>query len=357
MVAALSAKAEEHLNIFVWSGTISPEVIKEFEQKTGISVTVNQYDSDDTAEAKLLTGEAGFDLMSITLAPYFIRQSKLNLFHRLDWTEIPNAKFMDPDLLSVLKIHNVDLEAGIPYMWGTIGFGFNRQKIEKIFPDGAPTDSLKMLYDPEVVKPLAQCGVYILESPQEVFFTILQYLKSLGALKNLAFTEANLQMAQEQLAKVQPYVAHFESFSDRIIDVLFNEEGCVVQCYSPDCLRAQAEVKAAGKDFEIIYTTPKEGASLWVDMLTIPKNAPNPKNAMKFINFLLDPKIAAENSRQTYQATSVKAALAFLPEEYQKNPHFYPSPDMISKLYIMENLPFRQEKLITRAWYKARLGV
>lgn len=340
------------LNIFVWADSIAPEVIAGFEKETGIHVIYNAFDSNESAEAKLLTGETGYDIISPTLSPYFTRLKDLGLLEPINLALVPNTKNLDPDIIAYLENNKVSLQYGIPYIWGTIGYGYNEEKLKAIFPEGIPNDSLALIYDAENLKRLTQCGVQLLDSPHDVFVTLLYYL---GVPKAEHLPLEALQKAQAHLSSIHPYIDHFEAFADNTTRALVSGDACVVQCWSSQCLAAQIETQKEGKPYKIVYVIPKEGAAVWFDMLAIPKKAPHPDNAAKFINYLLQPKMAAINAEKGYVTPTVKGALQYLPPIMTQEPTFYPDPKKFKDSPMVPNLPFRHEKALTRLWYKAKM--
>src|SRR5262249_8127531 len=151
----------------------------------------------------------------------------------------------------------------------------------------APVDSLDMLFKPELAKQFADCGIAMLDSPADVLEIALHYL---GRSPYSAKKE-DYEAAQTMLMKVRPYIKYFHS--SRYIEDMANGKICLALGWNGDFLTARDRASEAKSGIEIQYRIPKEGTEIWIDNLAIPADAPHPNNALAFINFLLDPQIAA----------------------------------------------------------------
>ena len=125
---------EKVLHVFNWSDYIAEDTIKNFEEKTGIKVTYDVFDSNDVLETRLLAGNSGFDVV-VPSASFLERQIKAGVFQKLDKSQLPNLSNMDPDIMQRVALHDPDNEHSVPYLWGTTGIGYNEAKIKKILGD------------------------------------------------------------------------------------------------------------------------------------------------------------------------------------------------------------------------------
>jgi spermidine/putrescine-binding protein len=342
------------LNVLLWSGNIDPKLIEKFENVTGIQVTVNLMDSDEAIEAKLLSGEAGFDVISPTLSPFYIRQMKLGLYRELTEEDIPNIRRLNPKILKLFGNTSINIKYGIPLSWGSVGFAYNYPKIRQFIQDDPMLlGSWKLLHDPNNIEKLKNCNVLLLDDPLEVFLSLYFYHHKKFDIQN----EKDLGVLTEHLKKIIPFVKKFISASDAIINALVTEKACLVQCFSGEARKAAQLLKQKGKENTIHFVRPTEGYSIFMDMLVVPLSSKNPKNAFKFINFMLDPEHAAQNFKYALQASSVQGYEKYLSKEYTDLIEEFPSHLKGDVFKIQESLSFRQTKKISNAWLRARLNI
>jgi len=328
---------EKVLNVYNWSDYIDPTVLADFTKQTGIKVNYDVFDSNRVLETKLLTGHTNYDVV-VPSAPFLQRQITAGVFQPLDKSKLPNLKNLDPD-----NAHSV------PYMWVTSGPGYNVAKIKERMPD-APVDSLRMVYDPKVVSKFQDCGVSVLDEASEVVGSVLMYLGK----DPRSNSPEDLQAAENVLMSIRPYLRYVHS--SRYIDDLANGETCLALGWSGDIKQARDRARDAGKGVEIDYRIPKEGTIMNFDMLAVPADAPHPQNAFTFINYLLEPEVAAKNSNLVKYANVNTAATPLLADSVKGDPNIYPPPDILAKL--VPEPPRSQEytRLLTRTWTRFKTG-
>jgi putrescine transport system substrate-binding protein len=205
----------------------------------------------------------------------------------------------------------------IPWMWGTIGIGYDVAEIRKRMAD-APVDSLAMVFDPAVVSRFADCGVMLLDSATDVLPAALSYLRRDPDSKN----PEDLTRAAEVVKAVRPYIRKFHS--SEYINALAGGNICLALGFSGDVLQARDRAAQAKDKREIAYAIPSQGAELWIDVVAIPKDAPNPGNAHRFLDFMMEPKVAAASSMLTHYANANIPATALLDKSITENPAIYP---------------------------------
>src|SRR5262249_44089215 len=143
--------------------------------ETGIKVNYDTYDGDETLEAKLMTGHTGYDVVFPTSA-FFARQIKVGLYQKLDKSALPNMNNIDRWILNLLSNQaDPGNQYAAPYNFGTNGYTYNVDMIRKRMKH-APLDSLKLLFDPEVLAKFKDCGVSFLDSPEDVIPLALAYM-------------------------------------------------------------------------------------------------------------------------------------------------------------------------------------
>ncbi len=307
------------VNVYNWTDYIDPAAIKQFEAQTGIRVQYDVYDSLETLEGKLLAGHSGYDVVVPTSEPTFSRLVRDGALLALDKGKVPDAGGEDPALLARVASSDPSNAHGLIYLWGTVGLGANLPRIRALAPD-APTDGWDLLLKPENARRIAPCGITMLDSAIDVIPSVLKYL---GHDPNSTKAE-DLADVERALMAIRPFVRTFASSG--ALEQLASGETCLAFDYSGDVIQAAYRAKAAGQGTEVTYVSPKEGAQLWFDMLAIPKDAPHPENAYRFIAFVLQPRVMAGISNAVHYANAVPASLPTVDASIRDNPNIYPPP-------------------------------
>jgi putrescine transport system substrate-binding protein len=339
----------QSVNVYNWSDYIAEDQLKEFTKQSGIKVNYTTYDSNEILDAKLKTGKTGYDVVVPTASPFFVRQLAANLFHKLDRSKLRNWGNLDPEIMAALAKYDPGNAYGVPWMWGTTGIGYNVAAIRKRMPD-APVDSLRMIFDPTVVSKFRDCGVMLLDSATDVLPSALKYL---GLDPDSKKTE-DLAKAADVVKAIRPFVRKFHS--SEYINALAGGNICLAFGYSGDVFQARDRAEKAKDKQEIAYAIPKEGTLLWIDVIGIPKDAPNLEGAYKFVDFMLDPKVAAASSAVTGYANGNKAATALLDKAISGNPLIYPPADVRAKFYTITAGDADQTRERTRLWTTIKTG-
>lgn len=347
---SVAAQAEEKvLNIYNWSDYIAEDTVAKFEKQTGIKVRYDVYDGNETLEAKLMAGHAGYDIVVPTAFPFLDRQIKAGVYMKLDKSKIPNYKNLDPELMKRVAAADPGNEHAVIWMWGTTGLGYNIKAVEKRIPN-APVSSLDLIFKPENAKKLKDCGITMLDSPTDIVPIVLNYLH----IDPNSQKPEDLEKAKELLLSIRPYVKYFHS--SQYINDLANGDVCVSLGWSGDVFQAAARAEEAKNGVEIQYSIPKEGTMIWFDNMAIPADAPHPEYALAWINFNLRPEIAAANSNYVAYANPVPAAKEFMDEAVRDNPAIYPSKEVMDKLFAVPTKAETFNRLQTRAWTTVRTG-
>ncbi|WP_395383850.1 extracellular solute-binding protein [Mesorhizobium sp. UC22_110] len=324
-----------------------PDTISKFEKETGIKVSYDLFDSNDMVETKILTGGSGYDAITINLSPHLQRELPVGVWATLDKGRLSNLGNLDPAV--VARVDEIDKGGahGVPWMWGTTGVGYNIDKIKAIMPD-APVDSLRMLFDPEIVSKFAPCGVTMLDDSEQVLGLALIYL----GLDPDTTNPDELQKAVDVVTRVRPYVRKFHSSS--YINDLAEGDACVALGFSGDMHIADIRAKEAKRPFSITYRLSNEGNLMWADVLAVPSDAPHPEAAHAFIDFVMRPEIAASAARDTGFSTANKAALALLDEKLRTDPDLYPSAEAQKRFHLPKALDQKALKMWSKAWNRAK---
>lgn len=345
---ASAVQAAPTVHIYNWSDYIGETTLEDFEQATGIKPLYDVFDSNETLEGKLLAGQSGYDI--VVPSNHFLgKQIKAGAFQKLDRSLLPNWQNLDPDLLRQLETNDPGNQYAVPYLWGTNGIGYNVDKVKDALGIDA-VDSWAVLFEPENIKKLTSCGVAFMDSPDELFPAMLNYL----GLDPRSTNPDDYRKAEEKLLAVRPYVTYFHS--SKYVSDLANGNICVAFGYSGDVFQAAARAEEAGKGIEIAYVIPKEGGNLWFDMLAIPADAKNVREAHAFINYLLDPAAIAKVSDYVGYANPNLKAGELMDQDVRTDESVYPPQDVLDNLYISAELPANVQRLMTRSWTKVKSG-
>jgi putrescine transport system substrate-binding protein len=342
-------KADDNIvTITAWAEYVPQEVLDGFEAETGIKVVYDYFDSLEVLETKMLTGSTGYDVIfpSALVANRLIQVGALQ---ELDKSKFSNLGNLDPEIMAFLARHDGGNQFGVPYLWGTTGVMYNPALVFERMED-APIDSLDMFFDPEVVSKFADCGVAMIDSPEEVIAIALNYL----GIDPFTTDPADFEKVDALLAPIKPHIRHFKTGS--IINEMASGELCLVLGWSGDAGLAYATALEADNGVEVFYSVPKEGTEVFFDFLAIPADAPNPDNAHAFIDYLMDPEVIASVTNLYYYPNGNAASLEFVLDEVKGDPNVYPTEEMMATLF--PNLPRDQKTLrtLTRSWTRFKTG-
>jgi len=350
LLAGTAAAQEEEkvVNVYNWSDYIAEDTLEKFTEETGIEVNYDVFDTNEVVEAKLLAGNSGYDVV-VPSASFLERQIEAGLFQPLDKSKLSNIDNLDPEIMERVEVNDPGNEHAVVYMWGTTGFGYNVGMIEERMPD-APVDSWDMIFDPEIVSQFADCGVALLDAPAEVIPAALNYL----GLDPTSEDPGDLEQAEQLLMEIRPHVRYFHS-SQYITD-LANGDVCLAHGYSGDVFIARDRAAEADAGIVVDYTIPEEGAVIWFDMMAVPADAPHPDNAHKFIDFVMQPEIAADISNYVYYANANEASFDMIDEEVTGDPAIYPPAEVQEKLFATRAYSPRFDRLLNRVWTRIKTG-
>ena len=342
------ATAEE-VRVYNWSDYIDEELLTKFEEETGIDLVYDVFDSNEVLETKMLAGGSGYDVV-VPSGTFLQRQIAAGAFQKLDKSKLPNSKNMWDVIEARTAQYDPDNAYSINYMWGSTGLGVNVAKVKEALGEDAPIDSLSLIFDPENMKKLSECGVHFLDAPAEIIPAALAYL---GEAPDTHDPEV-LKKAEPVLTAVAPYVQKFHS--SEYINALANGDICAAIGWSGDILQARDRADEADNGVEIAYNAVKEGSLMWFDQMAIPVDAPNPDGAHKFLNFIMDAQNMAAASNYVYYANGNKASQEFLEADVLEDPAIYPSDEAMKTLYTTKPYPAKVQRVVTRMWTKIKSG-
>ena len=344
-----AAQADDKvLHVYNWSDYIAPDTIANFEKESGIKVVYDVFDSNETLEAKLLAGKSGYDIV-VPSNNFLAKQIKAGVYQELDKSKLSNYDNLNKSLLKAVSVSDPDNKHAFPYMWDSIGIGYNPEKVKAALGVDK-IDSWDVLLKPENIAKLKSCGVSVLDSPTEMLPVALHYL----GLPTDTQNKDDLKKAEDLFLKMRPSISYFHS--SKYISDLANGNICVAVGYSGDIEQAKSRAAEAGGKVKVAYDIPKAGAGSFFDMVAIPRDAENGDGAYKFMNYLLQPEVMAAITDSVRFPNGNEKATALVSKDITSDPGIYPPADVQAKLYAIADLPAATQRLMTRSWTKIKSG-
>jgi len=344
----LAPAQERVVNVYNWSDYIDDDILKEFTAETGIKIVYDVFDSNEVLETKLLAGGTGYDIV-VPSGTFLARQIQAGVFQKLDKSKLPNLVNMDPTISARLEKYDPGNEHAINYMWGTTGIGFNVDKVKERLGD-IPLNTWDVVFNPDTISKLADCGVYMLDTSEEIVPAALNYL----GLDPDSGNADDIAKAGELLLKIRPSVKKFHS--SEYINALANGDICLAVGWSGDILQARDRAAEANAGVTVDYTIPKEGALMWFDNMAIPADAKNVAEAHEFLNYIMKPEVMAKASNYVYYANGNLASKPFLNEDVIGDAAIYPDEETLASLYTTSPKDQRTQRVLTRTWTKVVTG-
>jgi spermidine/putrescine-binding protein len=336
------------LNILAWSDYVSPPTVAEFAKAQDLNIKYGVLDTDDTLQAKLLSGHSGYDVVYPS-STYIAKQIEAGVYQELDWSKIPNRVNLDPVLMKKVATQDPGNRFGVPYVWGTDGMVVNATKARGALGKDARLDSWDLLFKPELVSKLHRCGVSMADSASDVFPVVLAYM---GRDPN-SKSASDYRDAYQVLRKIRPYI---DQFSSTYLNDMAGGDMCIAMGWSGDAGVIRRRAMQAHQIFEIRYVAPKGQTGLWFTMMGIPKDAANKENAYKWINHMIDVKIAADITNAITYPTAVPAARSLVKPELASDPTIFPSPEAINGFFFFAPIDSSIMHMITKLWLEFKAG-
>ncbi len=327
-----------------WADYINPTTLDNFEKETRIRVVHEEFQSSSETKDLLAEGSQKYDVMVQAGAQMRQVLEENNAVEALNLAKLPNAQYLDPAAMGYTGILDPGNAHSVPYMWGTIGLGVNKDKVRAIRPD-APLNSLALILDPTIAADISKCGIAVVDEPIDVIPTFAAYL---GAdMRNLSIID--LESVDVALSKVAPYIKVVSV--DSYINSLSEGKYCVVMGYSGAVFWAR-ELARQKNTGAITYNVPKEGSQLWFDLFVIPAHAQNKDGAYQLLNYMLKPEVAAANTNFLQYANAVAASAPFIQPQLMTDPGLYPPKSVLKRLAVQPPLPVNVETELKRIWAK-----
>ncbi|MES0827100.1 polyamine ABC transporter substrate-binding protein [Ruegeria sp. SCP11] len=348
--AASTVSAEETVYVYNWADYIDVSLLEKFTDETGIEVVYDNFDSNDLLETKMLAGNSGYDVV-FPSGSFLQRQIEAGVFQPLDMDLLPNSIHLWNIIQERTATFDPENKYSVNYMWGSTGIAVNVGKVREALGNDVPLNTMGLLFNPEYVSKLAECGVNFLDAPSELVPAALTYI---GEDPNSQDADV-IAKAEPVLSAVRPYIKKFNSTG--YITDLATGEVCVSIAWSGDALQARDRAAEANNGIEIQYGAFLEGSAMWFDQIAVPSDAPNPEAAHKFINFLMEPENTAAISNFVWYANGNLASQEFLNPEILNDPGLYPSEEELGNLYMKSPWDSETQRLVTRMWTRVKSGL
>ena len=327
-----------------WADYINPSSLDNFEKETNIRIVHEVFTNSTETKDLLHKGSDKYDVMIQAGAQMRQVLEEESAVEKLDRAKIPNAEFLDPAALNYTDVLDPDNAHSVPYMWGTVGLGVNKEKVRAIRPD-APLNSLSLILDPAMAADISKCGIALIDEPIDVIPAFVTYLG--GDIKNIGITD--LEAVEVALAQVSDYIKVVSI--DSYINSLSEGKYCVVWGYSGAIFYARDLAKANGKG-TIVYNVPKEGSQLWFDLFVIPNKSQNKEGAYELLNYMLKPEVAAANTNFLQYANPILTSAPYIEPKLLSDPGLYPPKSVLKRLAVQPPMAANIEAELKRIWSK-----
>ena len=350
-ITSHAAAEEKVLNIYNWSDYLAPDTIPNFEKETGIKVRYDIFDSNEILHAKLVARKTGYDIV-VPSSNWAKLQIDGGLFQKLDKSQIPNWKNLDPGILKQMEAFDPGNAYLVDWLWSYTTVGINVDKVKKALgTTPMPDNAWDLVFDPKYTTKLKSCGITMLDTASEVFPIALHYLGKNPYSKN----PADYQAAFDMLKKVRPDVKRFNSGGQ--IEDLASGQVCVALGWAGDFNLARKRSIENKLEQNIVALVPKTGGLLFMDTMAITADAAHPSNAHKFINYILRAEVHAGLTNAVTYANPNKAATAFVDPEIKNNKTiFLPAAD-VAKLIPPGNVDNTTRRTMTRLFTRFKTGM
>ena len=325
MAGTSLAHAEGELFLYNWGNYTSPELVKKFEETYDVKVTITDFDSNDTALAKIEAGAHGFDLV-VPSAGFVKIYAEKGLIQELDLTKLPNHANIGPEWM------NVDWDAGrkwsIPYQWGSTGVSVNT----KVYGGDINTSAIFMDPPPE------------LEGKINV-------IPEMGDVLALATMYAGGEVCSEDpevMKKVRDLLIAAEpkwlSMDYSTIEKMVNNDYAATVDWNGSAMRSRLG------NPDVAYGYPKEGFGLWMDNVVLLADAKNTENAYLFMDFILQPEHAAMLSAFARYGNGVAGSDAFMPEDMKTAPEVVIPEEFKASGHFLPTCSPKAQEYMTAIW-------
>ncbi|CAH0417711.1 ABC transporter substrate-binding protein [Periweissella ghanensis] len=327
-----AANTNQVLNIYNWGDYIDPALLAKFTKETGYQVNYDTFDSNQALETKVKQGGTHYDV--IFPSEYLVsKMTQEGLLAKLDYSKIHGFDNLSKHLLN--QKYDPHNEHSLPYFWGTTGIMYNDQVFH-----ASQLDSWGKLWNP-----IFKDQLLLIDGPREMLQPAMQ---ALGYSLNTE-NQAEIKQIFNKFVALGPNIRGI--VTDEKKQLMINGDANISVTYNGD---AQVVIDA---NPHVKFLIPKEGGPIWTDNMAIPKNANNKKAAYAFINFMLNPKNAAQNAEYVAYSSPNQAALKYLPKSITHNPVLYPPMSELKNAQHYNNQPLRYFNEYNEVYLEAKTKV
>ncbi|MFT4693626.1 MAG: putrescine transport system substrate-binding protein [Francisella sp.] len=345
------AETSSSVNFTNWADYISPDIIPCFQKLSKTRVKYIYTSDDNMTRAKVMTGSSGFDLIEQG-ALYLNNEIASNALIKLDKSKLPNLKYANSAIYDkISQINDPGNKYAVVYTYGTTGLAYNKEQIEKRLGKGVIPNSWKYVFNEKYLNKIADCGVSLLDEPEQIFGNYFFYK---GIDPNTNSKAEYEKAALDIIRNIRPHIKYFDS--NKYQNDFTAGNLCLVMGYSGDVVRSVERAKTVNPDITLAYVIPKEGTNIWFDMLMIPKGAKNLDDAYELMNYIIDPYVSAKNSNYIYQPNAVTNNDKYLDKIFDDT-NIRPSNEMIKKMYVLNIHDAKMQSFISRMWMNMKYGI
>ena len=320
-------KSRPVLSVYTWSDYIKPSLIQRFEQEHGCRVVIDTFESNEAMYAKLKAGATGYDVLTPTSYMVSLMFDQ-DMLLRLDHAELPNLSHVDPDFLKITVDKAMD--HSVPYMLVWSGIAYLEGRVKDVKPTWNMFDRTDLRGRMTMFNDMRE--------------SIGAALKSLGYSINTR-SEKELAEAEGVLLRWKRNLAKFDNEQYKL--GLASGEFLLVHAWNGDIFQVRKE------NPDVRFFIPEEGTIISCDDLVITKGSREVALAHAFINFLHDPKVAAENTNFIYYLCPNKDAYPLLAPEIRQNSGIFVRPEIVAKSEIIANMK-EANALYVKVWDRVK---
>jgi len=345
------AQEEKVLNVYNWSDYVAEDTIANFEKETGIKVRYDTYDNNEILHAKLVAGKTGYDIV-VPSSTFARLQMDGGLLMKLDKAQMPNLKNLDPDIQAQIATIDPGNQYLVNWLWGYTTIGINTAKVKAALgSEPMPANVWELFFNPKYASKIKGCGISVLDSASEVVPAALHYLGK----DSFSKSGADYQEALALLKAVRPYVTLFSSSG--YINEMASGSICMALGWNGDINIARARALEGKTGQDVVAMVPKTGGILFFDMMAITADAPHPKNAMLFMNYIMRPEVHAALTNKVKYANPNKESRKFIVPEVASNPSVFPSTAEMALMVPPKALSNDIRRLQTRTYTSFKTGL
>lgn len=307
-----ATSSDQDIYIYNWGEYIDPDLIDKFESETGYNVIYETFDSNEAMYTKVAAGSSPYDI--VFPSDYMVQKmAEANMLDPLDYSMLDGMERMDSRFL------NQPFDPGnvysIPYFWGTVGIVYNTTMTDLTF------ESWTDLWDPSL-----ENNVLLVDGAREVLGMSLQ---TLGYSLN-STDPRELSLAQDNLYSLRDNVRAI--IGDEVLQLMPQGEAAAAITW------AGSAALMLDENEDLDYVVPSEGSNIFLDNMVIPNTSENKEGAYAFINFMLEPENAAQNTEWVGYSTPNLEAMEYLDPEITSDTRFYPGSDVTDRCEYYEYL-------------------